>query len=225
MGEKWTTWQVQKVPVFTAHGTHQLISSSVQQNGSTETQNHQSLTSFLPNVDQRPAKFKIFTINIFNNRGAGPGWMAIQASDGRHNPHVWIRGIFALVGLWGIIHFHILFLSSKEPQSVQRTTHTDKRQPSFANGRIGRKEINNKPSVFLLPPRTLVSPLRHKKHSAGWISVTKLSRGEALQQPGRDKAAYPQGRSSAAVCPAGSLAPFIGCEFHLCEKITLIFWA
>lgn len=125
------------------------------------------------------------------------------------------------VGNYSLSHTFSQF--KKNHSQSREPTHTDKRQPSFANGRIGRKEINNKPSVFLLPLRTLVSPLRHKKHSAGWISVTKLSRGEALQQPVRDKAAYPQGRSSAAVCPAGSLAPFTGCEFHLCEKITLIF--
>lgn len=104
----------------------------------------------------------------------------------------------------------------------QEPSRTDKRQRSFANGRIGRKEITNKPGVLSLPPGTLASSLRHRKHSAGWISVTKLSRGEALQQPGRDKAAYPQGRSTAALRAAGSFLPFTGCEFHLCEKIAVI---
>lgn len=113
----------------------------------------------------------------------------------------------------------------REPRSVQSTNPHWQTPALFINGRMGRKEINNKPGVFLLPPRTSVSLLRHKKHSAGWISVTKLSQGEALQQPGRDKAAYPQGRSSAAASAAGSLLPFTGCEFHLCEKITLILWA
>lgn len=122
--------------------------------------------------------------------------------------------------------FTFTYLSNfREPRSVQSTNPHWQTPVLFTNGRMGRKEINNKPGVFLLPPRTLVSLLRHKKHSAGWISVTKLSQGAALQQPGRDKAAYPQGRSSAAASAAGSLLPFTGCEFHLCEKITLILWA
>lgn len=78
--------------------------------------------------------------------------------------------------------FTFAYLSNfKEPRSVQSTTPHWQTPAPFTNGRMGRKEINNKPGVFFLPPRTFVSPLRHKKHSAGWISVTKLSRGEALQ--------------------------------------------
>lgn len=119
-------------------------------------------------------------------------------------------------------HFSLTWLSHVQPREPSRI---DKCPPSLANGRRGRKEINHKPGVFSLPPGTLASSLRHRKHSAGWISVTKLWRGEALRQPGRDKAAYPQGRSSAALGATGSFLPVAGCEFHLCEKITLILWA
>lgn len=119
--------------------------------------------------------------------------------------------------------FTFTYLSNfKEPRPVQRTNPRWQTSALFTKGRMGRKEINNKPGVFSLPPRTLVSPLRHKKHSAGWISVTKLSRGEALQQPGRDKAAYPQGRSRAAAPAAGSLLPFTGVNF-ICARKSLWF--
>lgn len=157
-----------------------LISSSMWRSGSTEGQNHQPLTFFIPK-------------SFFP-----PMWQWRES-------------------------FTFTYLSNfKGPRSVQRTNPHWQAPALLRKGRMGGKELNKEPGVFLLPPRTLVSPLRHKKHSAGWISVTKLSRGEALQQPGRDKAAYPQGRSSAAASAAGSLVPFTGVNF-ICARKSLWF--
>lgn len=56
---------------------------------------------------------------------------------------------------------------------LQSCSYMDKRSLSFENRTAARTDMNNTLTVFFLP-RNSVTVLRHRRHYAGWISLTKL---------------------------------------------------